>query len=89
MEDDKWMTCFRDGRDESEMGYRAVAFSYGQDGDQRRRFKRCRGSIFGSGRSQAPGGTLGFKAQSAEINRDVTQKWRDVSTSHCEDQANS
>ena len=47
MEDDKWMTCFRDGRDESEMGYRAVAFSYGQDGDQRRRFKRFQGSIFG------------------------------------------
>ena len=43
---DKWMTCFRDGRDESDTGFRSIAFSHGFDSDKRRHFQRFSGQRF-------------------------------------------
>lgn len=46
MDYDKWMSCYRDGRDEAGLGYRAVAFSHGTDLDKRRHFQRFSGLKF-------------------------------------------
>ena len=40
---DEWMTCFRDGLDQAETGYRALAFSHGIDRDANRRWERFSG----------------------------------------------
>ena len=46
MDYDKWMSCYRDGRDEAGLGYRAIAFSHGQDLDKRQHFQRFSGLPF-------------------------------------------
>ncbi|MEL6349857.1 MAG: hypothetical protein AAFV53_42535, partial [Myxococcota bacterium] len=43
---DRWMTCYRDGQDLSDTGYRTMAFSHGTDSDQRRHFMRFSGERF-------------------------------------------
>ena len=43
---DKWLTCFRDGRDESDTGFRSLAFAHGFDADKRRHFQRFSGERF-------------------------------------------
>ena len=43
---DKWMSCYRDGRDEAGLGYRAIAFAHGQDLDKRQHFQRFSGLPF-------------------------------------------
>lgn len=40
---DEWMTCFRDGLDQAETGYRAMAFSHGIDRENNRRWERFSG----------------------------------------------
>lgn len=46
MDYDKWMSCYRDGRDEAGLGYRAMAFTHGTDLDKRRHFQRFSGLKF-------------------------------------------
>ncbi len=46
MDYDKWMSCYRDGRDEAGLGYRAIAFSHGRDLDKRQHFERFSGLSF-------------------------------------------
>ena len=46
MDYDKWMSCYRDGRDEAGLGYRAIAFSHGRDLDKRQHFQRFSGLPF-------------------------------------------
>ena len=48
MDYDKWMTCYRDGRDEAGVGYRAMAFASGVDLDKRQHFQRFSGLKFTS-----------------------------------------
>lgn len=43
---DQWMTCYRDGQDMADTGYRTMAFSHGTDTDQRRHFMRFSGEVF-------------------------------------------
>ena len=43
---DKWLTCYRDGRDEANTGFRAMVFSHGFDSDKRRHFQRFAGARF-------------------------------------------
>ncbi|MEC7984411.1 MAG: hypothetical protein VX278_04570, partial [Myxococcota bacterium] len=43
---DRWLTCFRDGRDESNTGFKAMAFAHGFDSDKRRHFQRFSGISF-------------------------------------------
>lgn len=43
---DKWMSCYRDGRDEAGLGYRAIAFAHGRDLDKRQHFQRFSGLPF-------------------------------------------
>ena len=51
---DKWMTCFRDGRDESDTGFRSIAFAHGFDSDKRRHFQRFSGQRFPLDQQGAP-----------------------------------
>ena len=46
MDYDKWMSCYRDGRDEAGLGYRAIAFAHGRDLDKRQHFQRFSGLSF-------------------------------------------
>lgn len=46
MDYDRWMTCFRDGRDESNSGFQSMGFSHGVDSDGRRHFQRFSGEKF-------------------------------------------
>ena len=46
MDYDKWMSCYRDGRDEAGLGYRAIAFAHGRDLDKRQHFQRFSGLPF-------------------------------------------
>ena len=48
MDYDRWLTCYRDGRDEAGLGYRSMAFSHGTDGDKRLHFQRWSGENFPS-----------------------------------------
>ncbi|MEL6346804.1 MAG: hypothetical protein AAFV53_27070 [Myxococcota bacterium] len=48
---DRWMTCYRDGVDAQNTGYRSMAFAHGVDHAQRRHFMRL------SGEQSAPAGT--------------------------------
>jgi hypothetical protein len=43
---DRWMTCYRDGRDEANIGYRSIAFTHGVDTDKRQHFQRFSGNEF-------------------------------------------
>ncbi len=43
---DQWMTCFRDGLGQSDVGGRSIAFSHGEDLEGRRHFKRISGESF-------------------------------------------
>ena len=43
---DRWLTCYRDGRDEANTGFRAMAFAHGIDNDNRRHFQRFSGRPF-------------------------------------------
>jgi hypothetical protein len=43
---DKWMTCFRDGLGQSDVGGRAIAFTHGEDLEGKRHFKRISGEQF-------------------------------------------
>ncbi|MFT4976465.1 MAG: hypothetical protein ACI8S6_002370, partial [Myxococcota bacterium] len=43
---DRWMTCYRDGQDMADTGYRTMAFSHGTDTEQRRHFMRFSGELF-------------------------------------------
>ena len=40
---DRWMTCFRDGLDQADTGFRSMAFSHGLDTEGKRHFKRFSG----------------------------------------------
>lgn len=43
---DRWLTCYRDGQDMADTGYRTMAFSHGTDTEQRRHFMRFSGELF-------------------------------------------
>ncbi len=43
---DQWMTCFRDGLGQSDVGGRAIAFTHGEDLNGKRRFQRISGAVF-------------------------------------------
>ena len=40
---DKWLTCFRDGLDQSGTGFESIAFTHGTDGEGDRHFERLAG----------------------------------------------
>jgi len=43
---DEWLTCFRDGLDQAESGYKSIAFSHGIDTDDNRRWERFSGQPY-------------------------------------------
>jgi len=43
---DEWLTCFRDGLGQSDVGGRSIAFSHGADLEGNRRFQRMSGETF-------------------------------------------
>ena len=43
---DRWLTCYRDGQDMADTGYRTMAFSLGTDTEQRRHFMRFSGERY-------------------------------------------
>ena len=46
MDYDEWLTCFRDGLDQSDLGFKTMAFSHGVDTDGIRHFQRWSGEAF-------------------------------------------
>ena len=60
---DRWLTCYRDARDEAGTGYSSMAFSHGIDSDRRRHFQRFSGEPFSGEGAPAP---LGMQPVSAE-----------------------
>ena len=75
MDYDKWMSCYRDGRDEAGVGYRAMAFTHGTDLDKRRHFQRFSGLKFmTANKNELPKPQMRMEA----VNADATVEFRDT-----------
>lgn len=64
---DQWMTCFRDVLDQTDTGFRSVAFAHGTDGQGRRHFQRFSGE-----RLEADGKAYEPTRWMAPVNADST-----------------
>ena len=76
---DRWLTCFRDGRDASNSGYQAMAFAHGMDSDGRRHFQRFSGERFTSEKPALRRSMEAVKAESqVEIKPARNKMYQDV-----------